>query len=70
MLFIQDRGGHVNSGWVNRVAKHIEANKLKVETKLLQISNKLLDKFQLPISGSFELMNKVLGNLGNLNVNF
>jgi hypothetical protein len=42
ILFISDRGGHVNSGWVGRVAKEIEGNKERVEGKLLQISVKLL----------------------------
>lgn len=27
LLHINDKGGHVNSGWVNRVAKEIENNK-------------------------------------------
>jgi hypothetical protein len=70
LLFIADRGGHVNSGWVGRVARQIETNKQAVEGRLLQISVKLLEKFQLPISESFELMNKVLGNLLTLNINF
>jgi hypothetical protein len=42
MLFITDKGGHVNSGWVNKVAKEIESNKVVVENKLLHISVKLL----------------------------
>lgn len=42
LLFIADKGGHVNSGWVNRVAKEIESNKDEVEAKLLHISVKVL----------------------------
>lgn len=42
MLLIEDRGGHIESGWVGRVAKEIEGNKAAVETKLLEISVKLL----------------------------
>lgn len=41
-----------------------------VENKLLMISFKLLDKFQLPISESYELMNKALGNILTLNLKF
>ena len=42
ILFIEDKGGSIHSGWVGRVSNEIQENKKKVEGRLLELSVKLL----------------------------
>lgn len=67
---IAEQGGWLTNGWAKDMAKKIQNYRNKTHNRLAEIAFAMLQKFDLPISSSTELMNRVLTNLVALNMSF
>lgn len=70
MFNITGEGGWIHDNWIHRVCDGLTQMKEVCVRKLVEICYKMLENFDLPISESIDLLNRVVGNLVTLNITF
>lgn len=70
MFEIGKEGGWLEDKWIHKIVDLLTATKTYCIKRLAEICFRMLEHFELPISDSTDLMNRVMSNLSALSISF